>query len=115
MLKLQQIVILSLVMGLLLMQVGPAVSRRSSSSGTSASTGTASTEDSTAIAIDIVNLTNFLIQSLFDFFVGILSSIGLCIPQCVDATDCVNCFALSIPPPPALPANIIDPSTITVN
>lgn len=68
----------------------------------------------TGLSINVINLTNFLVQGLFDYMIGILAAIGLCIPLCVDAEDCINCFALALPPPPAVPASIIESGSATV-
>lgn len=129
MLNFQRYIILALVMGLLLVQIHPAISRKSKSSkseSSSSSTSEESTEEeepseetetaapsvapseSSDVSIDIVGLSNFLVQGFFDFFIGILSAIGICIPQCAVAEDCINCFAVTFPPPPAVPADIIN-------
>lgn len=68
----------------------------------------------TGVSINVIDLTNFLVQGLFDYMIGILSAIGICIPLCVDAVDCINCFALALPPPPAVPASIIESGSATV-
>lgn len=127
MLKFQQMVILSLVAGLLLLQIAPANCRRKSRSrsrngngdgngyGNGAVTPSPPAPGNSGIAVNVVDLTNFLIQGFFDFLIGILASIGVCIPQCISAADCISCFALTLPPPPALPAGIIDPGTVTVS
>lgn len=117
MLKFQQILILSLVMGIMLMQIAPAVSRRRSRSrnGNGDVQPAPAAETSSGISVNIVDLTNFLLQGFFDFLIGILTAIGVCIPQCLTAADCIGCFALTLPPPPALPAGIIDPGTVRVS
>lgn len=136
MLKFQQYLILALVMGLMLMQVAPAAARRrtkktrgsngnsndnSNGDGNGSGNGNgggggggAVVGGQTTVGINVVDLTNFLVQGFFDFLLGILAAIGLCIPLCNTAADCLNCFVLTLPPPPVLPASVIDPGNAQI-
>lgn len=155
MLKTQQYLILTLVMGLMLLQATPSLARRSRSSKSSKSYyshsysnggngngdngnggnggndgnggngnggdgngdgngGMAPVGTQTTVGINVVDLTNFLVQGFFDFLIGILASIGLCIPQCATADLCLGCFVISLPPPPVVPASVIDPGNAQI-
>lgn len=125
MLKFHQSLLVTLAMGVLLMQMSPAFSRRSRSSNTRTTEAsdtatdtevTATEEPENCIAqIDTVALANFSLQAFFDFLILTLSAIALCPPVCSNNETCVDCFRTVLDPVPRLlPANVIDTTCFTL-
>ena len=107
MLKPRQCLLVSLAMGLLMIQIAPSFGRRSSSSGSSES----SESDSVTCTsmVDPEDLANTLVQGAFDYLIGLLVAFALCLDGiCAVQTDCFACFAATFPPPPTLSEGLLD-------
>lgn len=111
MLKLQQVLVLTLAMGLLL-QCCSVDARHKSKSKSESSSEVSEGNGAATPSVNVVDLVNFINTGFFDLVLGVLGAVALCIPMCTDVASCIGCFVVNLPPPPVIPDGLIPNVTV---